>query len=206
MIVSRRGFTCGFLAVATLPTGCASPTPVLYTLDVVPGAQLAGAPPIVVIQDVGLAPYLDRKQIVRSSSNFHIDVESNNWWGETFSAMIGRILASELEQRLPGTNIFSESGAVNVTPDATVAVNITRFDVDESGDVVLLAQIGITAHDGGHADLASGLRFSIPTSSRDTTAQVMAMSTALGRLADALAQGLATPARHRHSRRHTRAR
>lgn len=190
MTVSRRSFAWGLLAVATLPAGCASPAPVLYTLDAVPGPVLRGAPAVVLIQDIGLAPYLDRKQIVRSSSNFHIDVESNNWWGETFSAMIGRILATELEQRLPGTNVFSESGAVNVTPNATIAVNITRFDVDDSGAVVLLAQIGITGAEGGHANLASGLRFSVPTVASSTTAQVMAMSTALGMLADGLARGL----------------
>lgn len=197
MIASRRTFARGLLAAAALPAGCASPTPVLYTLDAVPGPVLTGAPAIVVIQDIGLAPYLDRKQIVRSSSNFHIDVELNNWWGETFSAMIGRILANELEQRLPGTNAFSESGAVNVTPDATASVNITRFDVNDSGAVVLLAQIGIAALDRGHASLSSGLRFSVLTTSPSTTAQVMAMSTALGLLADALAQGLAKPVRGR---------
>jgi uncharacterized lipoprotein YmbA len=191
MIMSRRRLGLGVLLLAAVPVGCASPSPVLYTLDAVPGPVLGPGPKIVVLQDVGLAPYLDRKQIVRSSSNYHIDVESNNWWGETFTAMIGRVLAAELDQRLPGTGVFSESGAVNVTPDATVAVNITRFDVDDSGALVLIAQIGVTFANSRRADVSSGLSFSVPTATPDVTGQVMAMSKALGELADALAASLA---------------
>ena len=162
----------------------------LYTLDAVPGPALSRGPKIVVLQDVSLAPYLDRKQIVRSSSNYHIDVESNNWWGETFTAMLGRVLTAEIDQRLPGTNVFGESGAVDVTADATVAVNITRFDVDDSGTVVLTAQIGVTFASSRRRDVSSGVRFAVPTRSPDIKGQVMAMSTALGNLADSLAASL----------------
>jgi uncharacterized protein len=189
MIVSRRALS-GLLLMAAFPAGCASPTPVLYTLDAVPGPALSRGPKIVVLQDVSLAPYLDRKQIVRSSSNYHIDVESNNWWGETFTAMLGRVLTAEIDQRLPGTNVFGESGAVDVTADATVAVNITRFDVDDSGTVMLTAQIGVTFASSRRRDVSSGVRFAVPTRSPDINGQVMAMSTALGELADSLASSL----------------
>jgi uncharacterized protein len=192
MNFSRRAFASGLCLLAILPAGCASPTPVLYTLDPVPGRALTGGPAVVVLQDVGLAPYLDRKQIVRSSSNYHIDVESNSWWGETFTAMIGRVLTAEIDQRLPGTSVFGESGAVSVTPDATVAVNITRFDVDETGTVVLSAQIGVTFATSRRHDMSSGLSFTAPTRSPDIGGQVMAMSTALGELADALVRVLAS--------------
>jgi uncharacterized lipoprotein YmbA len=190
MTLSRRAFASGLYLLAVLPAGCASPTPVLYTLDAVPGPVLSGGPAVVVLQDIGLAPYLDRQQIVRSSSDYRIDVETNNWWGETFTAMIGRVLAAEIDQRLPGTSVFGESGAVSATPDATVAVNITRFDVDASGIVVLVAQIGVTFAGGGRPDVSSGLRFEVPTASSDVTGQVVAMSKALGELADALAGNL----------------
>jgi uncharacterized protein len=191
MIVSRRAMASGLLLMAALPVGCASPAPVLYTLDAVPGPVLSRGPKIVVLKDVGLAPYLDRKQIVRSSSNYHIDVESNNWWGETFTAMIGRVLTAEIDQRLPGTNVFGESGAVDVTPDATVAVSIARFDVDDNGAVILTTQIGVTFANGRRRDVSSGLSFTVPTHSPGISGQVIAMSTALGELADALAGSLA---------------
>jgi uncharacterized lipoprotein YmbA len=189
-VLSRRAFAAGLCLLAVLPVGCASPTPVLYTLDAVPGPVLDRGPAVVVLQDIGLAPYLDRQQIVRSSSDYRIDVETNNWWGESFTAMIGRVLAAEIDQRLPGTEVFGESGAVNATPDATVAVNITRFDVDASGVVVLIAQLGVDFASGGRRPVTSGLRFEVPTTSPDVTGQVVAMSKALGELADAVAGDL----------------
>lgn len=191
MMISRRGVTSALLILAALPAGCASPTPVLYTMDAVQGPVLQGGPKVVVLQDVGLAPYLDRKQIVRSSSNYHIDVETNGWWGEPFGAMIGRLLTAEIDQRLPGTGVFSESGAVSPNPDATVAINIARFDIDASGTVVLVAQVGVTFTGTGHQSSTSSLRFTVPTAGPDVTSQVAAMSAALGQLADALARMLA---------------
>jgi uncharacterized lipoprotein YmbA len=189
MIVSRRAFS-GLLLMAASPAGCASPTPVLYTLDAVPGPALSRGPKIVVLQDVSLAPYLDRKQIVRSSSSYHIDFDGNNWWGETLTAMIGCVLTAEIDQRLSGTNVFGESGAVDVTADATVAVNIARFDVDDNGAVVLAAQVGVTFTTSRRRDVSSGLRFTVPTRAPDISGQVMAMSTTLGNLADSLAASL----------------
>ncbi|HEX3984380.1 MAG TPA: ABC-type transport auxiliary lipoprotein family protein, partial [Acidisoma sp.] len=89
MTLSRRALSGGLLALAVVPAGCSSPTPTLYTLDAVPGSVLSGGPHVVILQDVGLAPYLDRKPIVRSTSDYHIEIETNKWWGETLSAMIG---------------------------------------------------------------------------------------------------------------------
>jgi uncharacterized lipoprotein YmbA len=100
------------------------------------------------------------------------------------------VLTAEIDQRLPGTNVFGESGAVDVTPDATVAVNIARFDVDDSGTVVLTTQIGVTFATSRRRAVSSGLRFTVPTRSPDISGQVAAMSAALGELADALARSL----------------
>lgn len=192
MIVSRRQISMGALLLAAFPAACASTAPVLYTLDAVPGPVLSGGPSIVILQDVGLAPYLDRKPIVRSSSDYQIAVETNNWWGETFSAMIGRVLSTELDSRLPGSEIFTESGTITPKAQATIAVNITRFDRDESGAVVLVAQIQVTQTSGVKPPVIASLRFSAPTSGPKIGDQVAAMSVALGQLADAIARALAS--------------
>jgi hypothetical protein len=94
--------------------------------------------------------------------------------------MIGRVPAAEIDQRLPGTNVFGESGAIEVTPDATVTVNILPFDLDDSGAVVLTAQVGVSFATGRRPDVSFGLRFTVPTHSPDISGQVVAMSTALG--------------------------
>ena len=191
MMISRRQFSVAALALAALPAACASPAPVLYTLAAVPGPALPGGPRIVILQDVGLAPYLDRKPIVRSSAGYQIAVETNNWWGETFSAMIGRVLVTELDQRLPDAQVFSESSTVSPQADATVALTITHFDRDASGAVALVAEIEVKRTGGSVPPTVATLRFTAPTAGKDVPSQVQAMSVALGQLADAIARSLA---------------
>ena len=54
--------------------------------------------------------------------------------------MLSRILIEELGQRLPQSTVFSESGAVTASPDATLELNFQRLDEDAAGNLVLQAQ------------------------------------------------------------------
>jgi uncharacterized protein len=174
--------------LAALPAACASPNPSLYTLAVVPGAIQPAAPAHIELREIALPHYLERSQIVRSSEDFRLDVLGNDWWGEPLDAMLGRVLTQELSQRLPSSTVYAENGAITVTPDASVELNIQRFDEDHSGAVVLLAQVAVT----GRAMVTRNLHFSVPPPSPGTSGQVSAMSTALGQLADAIAALLAS--------------
>jgi uncharacterized lipoprotein YmbA len=169
--------------LAALPASCASPNPALYTLAVVPGPTRAAAPPRIELRGIALAHYLERSQIVRSSEDYRLDVLGNDWWGEPLDAMLSRVLVQELSQRLPSSTIFAENGAISATPDASVEINVQRFDEDGSGAVVLLAQVAVA----GRTTTARNLRFSVPPPGPGTAGQVNAMSTALGLLADAIA-------------------
>lgn len=191
MTPTRRHFSLGILGLAVLPAACASPNPVLYTLDVTSGGRRMGAPARVLLQDIAVAPYLDRKAIVRSSGGYHIAVAQNDWWGEPIGAMLGRVLSAELEQRLPGSTVYTEGGAVSARPQATVALNLTRFDRAADGQVVLVAQAGITFTGQGRPAVTESLRFTVPTGGPGMTDQIAAMSTAWGQLADRLALALA---------------
>jgi uncharacterized lipoprotein YmbA len=176
--------------LAGLPAACASPNPALYTLAVVPGTTHPVAPPHVELREIALAHYLERSQIVRSSEDFRLDVLGNDWWGEPLDAMVSRVLVQELSQRLPSSAVFAENGAITATPDASGELNVQRFDEDHSGAVVLLAQVAVA----GRATVTRNLRFSVPPPSPGTPGLVSAMSTALGQLADAVADLLTSPA------------
>jgi hypothetical protein len=169
--------------LAGLPAACASPNPNLYTLAVVPGPARPGAPPRIELREIALAHYLERSQIVRSSEDYRFDVLGLDWWGEPLDAMLSRVLVQELSQRLPSSTVFAENGAITTTPDASVEVNVQRFDEDRSGAVLLLAQVAVA----GRTTVARNLRFSVPPSSPGTPGLVSAMSTAVGQLADAIA-------------------
>ncbi|MDY0885481.1 PqiC family protein [Dongia soli] len=171
--------------------GCASPSPQLYTIAPVSGAEHKAGPAVIVLQQISLARYLERQQIVRSSEGYKLDVLENDWWGEPLSAMLSRVLVEELSQRLPQSTVLGESGAVSVSPDATVELNILRLDQDAAGHVILQAQASINYKDQEAPRLQS-FRFSVPPSGSDVQGEVAAISVALGQLADKLAPIIAT--------------
>ena len=97
----------GSLALRYGLAACSSPDPDLYTIAPVTGADARpAAPKVIALQQIGLARYLDRTQIVRSSENYRLDVMSNDWWGEPLGAMLSRVLVEELGQRLPHSIVY----------------------------------------------------------------------------------------------------
>ncbi|HVI88572.1 MAG TPA: PqiC family protein [Dongiaceae bacterium] len=176
-------------------SGCTSPNPKLYTVASVSGsgtAQSTGVTPaskkqaIVVLQQIGLARYLDRQQIVLSSENYQLSVAQNDWWGESLPTMLNRVLVEELGQRLPDSVVLSENGAVTATADATIELNISRLDLDAAGNLLLNAQANIIAKSADKASLHA-FHLSVRPPTADVRGEVAAISTALGQLADQLA-------------------
>ncbi|HWT97472.1 MAG TPA: PqiC family protein [Terriglobales bacterium] len=187
---------CMLTASLFLIAGCTSPTPKLYTLASVSSGtatQSTGAAPatsqkqtVVVLQQIGLARYLDRQQIVRSSENYQLDVAQNDWWGESLPTMLNRVLVEGLGQRLPNSVVLSENDAVTATADVTVELNISRLDLDASGNLLLNAQANVVAKNTDKASLHA-FHLSVRPSTPDVRGEVAAISTALGQLADQLA-------------------
>jgi uncharacterized lipoprotein YmbA len=180
---SRRAL---FFAAVVL-TSCASPSPALYTLEVPAGPVRRGGPRVIELRGIGLARYLERSQIVRSTENYRLDVLPNDWWGEPLDAMIGRTLARALTQRLPGSTVYLENGAISAEPDATVQVNVQRLDQDATGAVRLIAQFAVVRH----ASDTRGVTLDVPVRGPSAADLVAAMSEALGQLADRIAAALA---------------
>ena len=166
---------------------CASPNPHLYTIATVPGAAPGGGPRVIVLRTVGLARYLERPQIVLSSEQSPAQCVGQRLVGEPLGSMLGRTLIAELAQRLPGSGVFSETGAISVDPDARAEVNIQRLDADAAGTVILDAQIAVSFTRGRQDVRTRTLHLAVPPPSPGVTGQVAAMSMAVGQLADALA-------------------
>jgi uncharacterized lipoprotein YmbA len=175
-------------AAAWLVASCASPNPVLYTLEAPPGPVHRFAPRVIELRSIGIAGYLERSQIVRSSENFRLDVIPNDWWGEPLDAMIGRTLVRALTQRLPGSTVYLENSAISAEPDATVQLNVQRLDQAASGAVRLVAQFAIVRRTSD----TRGVTIEVPTRGSTTADLVAAMSEAIGQLADRIVAALAT--------------
>ena len=177
------------LALAAVLAACSSPNPVLYTVAPAQGPVRAGAPKVIAIQQIALPRYLERSQIVRSSENYRLDVMSNDWWGEPLGAMLSRVLIEELSQRLPQSTVFSESGALTASPDATIELNMQRLDEDASGNLVLQAQASVSFK-GRPGEVLRNFRFVVTPPEAGVPGEVNAISTALGQLADGVASML----------------
>jgi uncharacterized lipoprotein YmbA len=184
--ITRRRLLLASAGLA-LPVACNSPDPALYTLAPVPGTPRPGAPHIVVLRQISLARYLERPQIVRSSAAYQLEMERNDWWGEPLGAMLGRVMVEELSQRLPGSVVLSELGAIGNKPDATVEINVLRLDAERDGTVVLRAQVGVTRAASAQAPVAEAIELKAAPPSAGVAGAVAAMSDALGQLADRVA-------------------
>jgi uncharacterized lipoprotein YmbA len=186
MRLSRRRLLLLAPAVAAATAACSSPNPNYYSIVPRTGPTLPAGPKVVLVKDIGLASYLDRREIVRSSENYKLDVMSNDWWGEPLGGMLGRVLVLELTQRLPGSSVYGESGAITTDPNAEVGVNIQRLDADKAGSLILVAQV---AAEFNRPRRTAARTFAItkPLATQDTPGLVAAISDALGELADGIA-------------------
>ncbi len=174
-------------AVCLVLAGCSSPDPTYYTLQPASGTALADGPSTVEVRRPGLAGYLDRSDIVLKNAGYRLDVNGQLRWGEPLGDMIGRVLSQDLSQRLPGTSVFAESGAITASPQMRLEVDILTFEQDASGNVVLNAQVaverGVT-----HAPLATRhVSLTTPPTGAGAGNLVASMSGLLGRLADQVA-------------------
>ena len=184
MALGRRRFAG--LALPLLAAACSSPEPVYYTVATRPGAVLPAGPKVIMLKDISLASYLDRREIVRSSEGYKLDVRSNDWWGQPLGGMLGNTLVIELSQRLPGSKIYAESGAINTDPNAVIGINLQRLDADSVGALVLLAQVAV---DFNRPQRTASRTFTItkPLPAPGTPGLVAAISDAVGELADGIA-------------------
>jgi len=181
----RRALLTGLLLAS-----CASPEPAYYTLAAVRGAPRGGAPSLVELRRPGLAGYLDRPEIVRSSTEYRLRVGSGERWGEPFGDMVSRVLAEDLNSRLPGTSVFTSTGAISVDAGATIEMDVQRFDLDPSGQVRFLAQVAVSRGRNRANAKARAIRVTVTPASPATADYVAAMSNALGQAADQIADML----------------
>ena len=173
--------------LALLASGCSSPEPAYYALAAMPGTPRPGGPRLVELRRPSIAGYLDRSDIVRGDTGYRLDLRPGERWGEPFAAMLGRVLAEDLNQRLPGTTVFTAEGSLSPEPQARVEVDVPRFDLGAAGRVVLRAQVAVTRTGNKTSTRTRAVRVETTPASAGTPALIAAMSQAVGQLADAVA-------------------
>ncbi len=178
---TRRGLLLG------LPlAGCVSPEPGYYRLTPVLGVPLATGSGTVKLRRVGLPGYLDRPEIVRAGVGAKLEVLEGVRWAEPLGGMVGRVLAENLEQRLPGRVVLDGDGALSADADLVVEVELLRFEAGPSRAIELAARVGLFAG-RNRLRIARGLRATGAVEGAGAAAVAAAMSDALGCLSDQVA-------------------
>ena len=151
-----------------------------------PGAVQPSARRIIVVRNVGLPRYLERQEIVRRAGQGRMIVAPNDWWSEPLGAMAQRVLAVDLGQRLPGSDVLAGEGPLGADPDREVALDLQRFDADG----VLMLKGFFSIEGKGRRRIVGRLDISVPPASGSAPDLVKAMSVALAQAADRVAREL----------------
>src|SRR5205823_1360751 len=140
-LAARRAAPLVALVLLLLAAGCgASPPSHFYVLTADPVAPRAAAGGnTVALGRVTLPGALDRPQIARRKGGNEIVFADEERWAGPLDDMVRRVLADDLAARLPaGVNLIES--AAKPPPGVTIAVEVSRFDADESGNVTLAAR------------------------------------------------------------------
>lgn len=190
---SRRHVLAGSGLLLLLAACSTTPPPRLFTLAPRPATPSRPFAATIAVRRVQLPKYLDRLQIVSYRDPYELQYSEFVVWGENLSDMTTRVLAENLSERLPQSQVYLSAGSfADATADITLETSIDKFDPDPSGVVVLAAQWA--AHRQGYPDQIRSEQIRVTPSTKDPTGQVAAMSDALGQLADRIVAGLPAPA------------
>ena len=179
------------LALVVLLTGCgASPPSKFYVLTADPVPPRAAATGnTVALGRITLPGALDRPQIARRRGGNEIVFSEEERWAGPLDDMMRRVLADDLAARLPAGVMLVESSA-RPPPGVTIALDVSRFDADESGTVTLVARWEALGPTGRPLGTPRESTIVEPGSGKDAPAVVTAMSRAVAALAARIAAGL----------------
>jgi uncharacterized lipoprotein YmbA len=179
-----------FALLAGLVACSSSPQPRLFTLasrQGPPAEQFSGT---IAVKPVDFPKYLDRPQLVRYADPYELKTSEFDRWGEGMPEMLTRVLINDLQSRWPRSHVVEASGPLTVPSDATIEVDISRFEAEPAGTVVLTAQ-WVLQREGKKAQVRSE-QIRIDAAANDPNDLVAAMSDAVGQLSSRIASSVSS--------------
>ncbi len=184
MIVTARSITLCVL-VSLLVAACGSSPPVRYfALSSMDSVQRQDPDDAVTL---GLGPlrlpeYLNRSQLVTRGGGSELEVDEFNRWAEPLTLALHRVVSTDVDNMMDGVIViaFPWEAVVRNEVDYRLLGEVTRFDADRSGRVVLDIQWAISDVPAGVAVLIRRSKYETRASRPDDPAIVTsAMNDAL---------------------------
>jgi uncharacterized lipoprotein YmbA len=139
---------------------CGSSPPVaFYTLDPVPPGdqpRSAYAGPPLQVGNVAVPPMLDREELVTVAGSNRVAISDRHRWAAPLSAMIRRVLTTDLRARLGAASVRSPGEPVSGN-SCRIALDIQQFAGEPGGSLILE---GDWAAQRGSARVPAGTRAS----------------------------------------------
>jgi len=182
------------LTLVFLLAGCGSSAPSKFyvlTADPVPqrAATARAAANTVALGRITLPGAIDRPQIARRRGGNEIVFSEEERWAGPLDDMLRRVLADDLTARLPAGVMLVESSA-RPPPGVTIALDVSRFDADESGAVTLTAHWAALGPNGAPLGAPRESTILEPGSGSGAAAVAATMSRAVAALAARIVAGL----------------
>lgn len=144
MPLTKTYLKAGLLVLVLVAlTNCSASQPTsFYTLS---GFDSDGAATAEQSMRLGVGPiylpaYLDRPQVVTRNGTNRMNVSEFDQWAEPLETTFQRVLTENLSRQLNTDRIATLPARRNMPLDHQVEVDVTRFDADETGRVVLDAR------------------------------------------------------------------
>jgi uncharacterized lipoprotein YmbA len=185
--------------VLSVLAGCATPPSKFYILSSV--ATDATAQPALLATAIGVGPvalpkYLDRPQIaVRSGAN-ELFYNETHRWAEALQDNVTNVLAQNLALLVPTDKVSVFPWGRLTAIDYQVVVEISRFDADASGSVVLSANWKLYREESREVVAQRKTVFTEPVGGTAYTDIVAAQSRALAALSHEIATAVRAASTH----------
>jgi uncharacterized lipoprotein YmbA len=190
-----RAALAALLAGAALAAGCArGPETRYYRLAAV-GTQgaLPARPELgLAVGPIEFPRYLDRPEIVTRDGAQRLVLADGQRWAGSLRDDFSRALADELGRRLGTARVALYPSEPRFRLDYRVLVDVLAFEGVPGEAVALRARWVVASGADGRALLAEESRIEEPVASAEYADLVSAHAAALGRLAGAIAGGIAT--------------
>jgi len=178
MKATARLITPGILLLL-LFAGCGTSPPVRYFgLSPVQTNQAPGSAESLTL---GLGPlrmpeYLNRSQLVTRGSGSELEIDEFSRWAEPLTRAIHRVVAIDVDNMMPGVTVlaFPWEAVVRAQVDFRLIGEVTRFDAERSGQVVLEIQWAISDRPGESILGAQRRRYETSVANPDDPAAVAA--------------------------------
>lgn len=186
-------------AVAAGSLGCLSmlglqtTPPRIYVLSATGSSadEVAPAPSASVgVLPVAIPAYLDRAAVVTQAGDGQLHLAERDLWAEGIDRGTARVLAQNLTGLRPDRTFETFPWRRAQRFDAQIALVLERFDGPLGGDVELAARWTVYGEDGKTIVAARRARFREASGTASYDAMVVAMSRALARLSQAVAESL----------------